>query len=168
MKKVKNIILLCTVIFALASCETYKDPVIEYSPVFPLSGEWIVRYINPATSDTTAFGTLTVTNTATNSATEIWVRKTGTTAGGAFTVKATCDVPSLTFSVTNGTNTVLSKGVSVGTCTITQGLVTLNGWNTNSGYKSDKITFKLEDSRKPGVVYNAEGYRRTGWYDDEP
>jgi hypothetical protein len=63
---------------------------------------------------------------------------------------------------------VLSGGVSVGTCTVTQGSVVIDGWNTNSGHKSDKITFKIVDSRNPGVVYSAEGYRRTGWYEDEP
>ena len=63
---------------------------------------------------------------------------------------------------------MLAAGVSVGTITITEGKVITDGWDTKSGHKSDKITFKIEDSRKPGKVYTAEGYRRTGWSEDEP
>jgi len=112
----------------------------------------------------------------------LWIRKTSTSAATivkAFTVKASCDLSAKSFDLTSGgTNTVLAPvpsgspvgtvGISVGTCKITEGKVTVDGWDTNSGYKSDKITFKFEDSRTPGIVYSAEGYRRTGWYEDEP
>lgn len=172
MKKNKISLFVLGILFMLTSCETLKEPTVEYGPVYPLSGEWIVRFIAPnptIKADTSAFATLSTTNDASNSTTSLWVRKTGANAlVGAFTVKATCSVTDKTFSGANLQSTVLSGGVSVGTCTITEGKVIIDGWNTNSGHKSDKITFKIVDSRKPGLVYTAEGYRRTGWYEDEP
>ncbi len=172
MKKEKLILLVLGIVFILSSCETLKDPEVEYGPVYPLSAEWIVRFIAPnakVAADTSSFSTVTISNTADNSTSSLWIRKTGSNAlVGAFTVKAACNVPEKTFSVSGGTNTVLAAGTSVGTVTITEGKVITDGWDTNSGYKSDKITFKIEDSRKPGKVYTAEGYRRTGWAEDEP
>lgn len=183
MKKNKILLFVLGILFMLTSCETLKEPTVEYGPVYPLSGEWIVRFmkVNPVKGDTSSFVTVTTSNDASNSTTSLWLRKTGSSvttdtskvlAGTvlvrSFTAKATCNVADKTFSVNAAQNTVLSAGVSVGTCTITEGKVVIDGWNTKSGYKSDKITFKYEDSRTPGVVYNAEGYRRTGWYDDEP
>lgn len=173
MRKIKISLFVLSVFFALTSCETLKDPVVELGPVYPLSGEWIVRYIKPnptVAADTSAFGTLSTFNDANNSTTNLWVRRTSTSTStiSSFTVKATCDVAAKTFSGTALVNTVLASGVSVGTATITDGKVITDGWNTKSGHKSDKISFKIEDSRKPGVIYTAEGYRRTGWYEDEP
>lgn len=173
MKKTKLILFVLGIAFILSSCETLKEPKVEYGPVFPLSAEWIVRFIVPnptgIAADTSAFATMTAFNDASNSNTALWLRKTGSNAMvGAFTVKATCNVPEKSFNISNGTNTVLAAGVSVGNITITEGKVITDGWNTNSGHKSDKITFKIEDSRKPGIVYTAEGYRRTGWLEDEP
>ena len=163
MKKEKLILLVLGIVFVLSSCETLKDPEVEYGPVYPLSAEWIVRFIAPnpkVAADTTSFSTVTAFNAADNSTTSLWIRKTGS--------KATCNVPDKTFSVSGGTNTEVAAGVSVGTITITEGKVITDGWNSKSGHKSDKITFKIEDSRKPGKVYTAEGYRRTGWSEDEP
>ena len=174
MKKLKLSLLAVSLIFALSSCETLKDPEVEVGPVYPLSGEWIVRFIKPnptVASDTSAFTTVSTFNDANNSSSSLWLRKTSTSTSTivkAFTVKTTCDVAGKSFNIDNGVNTVLASGVSVGTCKITEGKVTIDGWNTNSGHKSDKITFKYEDSRTPGVVYSAEGYRRTGWWEDEP
>jgi len=157
----------------LTSCETLQEPKVEYGPVYPLSAEWIVRFIVPnptgVAADTSGFGTVTIFNASNNATDSLWVRKTGSnTFVGAFTVKAACNVPSKTFNVANGFNTVRVAGVSVGTITITEGKVITDGWDTNSGFKADKITFKIVDSRKPTLVYTAEGYRRTGWYEDEP
>ncbi|NDP21788.1 MAG: hypothetical protein GZ091_12020 [Paludibacter sp.] len=172
-----------SVFFALTSCETLKDPVVELGPVYPLSGEWIVRFIkeSPIKGDTSKFVTVTTSNDASNSTTSLWLRKTsnsfttdtssvlkGKILVKSFTVKATCNVDNKSFNVDNGANTVLAAGASVGTCKVTNGKVTIDGWDTATGHKSDKITFKFEDSRTPGVVYTAEGYRRTGWLDDEP
>lgn len=172
MKKIKISLFALSVFFALTSCETLKDPEVELGPVYPLSGEWIVRFIkeNPTVaSDTSSFATVSTFNAADNSTTSLWIRKTSSNAlVGAFTVKSVCNVSDKSFSGMTLTNGVLASGVSVGTCNITEGKVIINGWDTNSGYKSDKITFKIEDSRKPGIIYNAEGYRRTGWYEDEP
>lgn len=173
MKKNKISLFVLGILFMLTSCETLKEPTVEYGPVYPLSGEWIVRFIKPnptVKADTSAFATVTTFNASDNSTNALWIRKTGTSATtiSSFTVKSTCDVATKTFSGANLPSTVLSGGVSVGTCTVTQGSVVIDGWNTNSGHKSDKITFKIVDSRNPGVVYSAEGYRRTGWYEDEP
>lgn len=174
MKKSILSLYILSFLFALTSCETLKEPKVELGPVYPLSGEWIVRFIKvgaTVAADTSSFATVSTFNAADNSTTSLWVRKTSTsplTILGAFTVKSNCNVADKSFDIIDGVNTVLSAGTSVGKCTITEGKVTLNGWATKSGHFSDKITFKITDTRKPGLVYMAEGYRRTGWNEDEP
>lgn len=179
MKKLKISLFVLSVFFTLTSCETLKDPVVELGPVYPLSGQWIVRFIkpNPTTSaDTTIFTSANLTGTtassyndANNSKTNLWFKLSGNLGFmKSFTVKTNCSVEEKTFGINTGTNTVLISEVSVGTITITDGKVITDGWITVSGYKTDKISFKIEDSRTPGVIYTAEGYRKTGWLEDEP
>lgn len=57
-----------------------------------------------------------------------------------------------------------TKSTADDTVNITEGKVTVNGFNTPTGYKSDHIEFVLE---LPGVYkYVIEGHRHTGWTDD--
>ena len=178
MKKIKISLFVISVFFALTSCETLKDPVVELGPVYPLSGQWVLRFIkpNPTTSaDTTIFTSSNLTsvtassyNDGSNSTNVMWFKLSGTLGFmKSFTVKVNCNVDTKSFDIASGANTVLSGGVSVSTLKITNGQVIIDGWKTKSGV-TDKITFKIEDSRTPGVIFTAEGYRKTGWWEDEP
>ena len=176
MRMIKRLFILCFFLVIAASCETYKDYEIEYSPVYPLSGEWIVRFTDASvTPATTGIFVMSTYNTADNSATQMWIRVTSTSATaanvaytGRFTGKINCDVAAKTFSGATVANTFYTTGsVTSQTFTITSGTVVKDGYDTATGGKSDKITFTITDTRKPGKTKTVTGFRRTRWLDDE-
>lgn len=63
--------------------------------------------------------------------------------------------------------TISMDGLNV---SITEGVVTVDGFDTPTGYKSDHIKFVLELSGNPNSAdnykYVIEGHRHTGWADD--
>jgi len=171
---IKNLFIVCFFLVIASSCETYKDYEIDYSPVYPLSGEWMVRFtdasVTPATSGLFVMSTF---NTADNSKTQMWIRVTSTSATpaniaytGRFTGKINCDVAAKTFSGANVVNTYYTTG-TIPTFTITAGTVVTDGYDTATGGKSDKITFTITDTRKAGKTITVSGFRRTRWADDE-
>ena len=174
MRMIKRLFILCFFLVIAASCETYKDYDIAYSPVYPLSGEWLVRFVDPSVSaDTSGIFVLSTYNTSDNSTNQMWIRATSTSATaaniaytGRFTGKISCDVAAKTFSGANVTNTFYTAA-AVQTFTITGGTVVTDGYNTATGGKSDKILFTITDSRKPGKTITVYGFRRTRWLDDE-
>lgn len=174
MRMIKNLFILCFVLVFASSCETYKDYETEYSPVYPLSGEWIVRFtdtsVTPATSGIFVLSTY---NTADNSDNQMWIRAVSTSATapniaypGRFTGKINCDVAAKSFSGENAANTFYTAA-PLHTFTITGGTVITDGYDTATGGKSDKITFTMTDTRKPGKTITVSGFRRTRWADDE-
>ncbi len=174
MRMIKKLFILCFILVFAASCETYKDYEIEYSPVYPLSGEWVVRFtdtsVTPATSGLFILSTY---NTAENSTDKMWIRATSTSATaaniaytGRFTGKINCNVAAKTFGGENTANTYYTTA-PLHTFTITGGTVLTDGYDTATGGKSDKITFTITDTRKPGKTITVSGFRRTRWLDDE-
>jgi hypothetical protein len=75
-------------------------------------------------------------------------------------------VPSLTFSGTNIENLAGNVASSTETFTITDGKLELKGATAPSGTIADKVTFTFTTTKNPGVTYRVEGYRYTGWSED--
>ncbi len=171
---IKKLFILCLFLVAAASCETAKDYEMQFSPVYPLSGEWLVRFTDTSvTPGTSGIFVMSTFNTADNSSNQMWIRVTSTSATaaniaypGRITGKISCDVTAKTFSGANVVNT-FSTATSALTFTITSGIVITDGYDTATGGKSDKITFTMTDSRKPGKTITVSGFRRTRWLDDE-
>ncbi|TAL63575.1 MAG: hypothetical protein EPN88_11980, partial [Bacteroidetes bacterium] len=107
-------------------------------------------------------------NTADNSTTQMWIRATSTSTSylGRFDGKINCDVTGKTFSGENVPNTYFTT-TPVPTFTITEGIIVIDGYDTATGGKSDKINLTMTDTRKAGKVYTVSGFRRTRWLDDE-
>jgi len=176
---IKSIFLFCVFAVSFTSCETYSDPTVTYSPIYPLSGEWRVRITNVTTGvmvSTTAMYTFGTYNTSDNSTNQMWMRATSsiptfiTTGTTPKTIlsKINCDVPSLTFSTTGVVqNLNYTTAVVLDTISITEGKVTLNSVLMKSGVMSDRIAFKLTKTKSAGNTYFIEGYRRTRWAEDE-
>jgi hypothetical protein len=112
-------------------------------------------------------------NTADNATDKMWIRVTSTSATaanaaytGRFCGKINCDVAAKTFSGTDVLNTY--SGATPLTFSITNGTVITDGYTFEStGAKSDKISFTMTDSRKPGQTITVDGYRRTRWLEEE-
>jgi len=187
---IKSIFLFCVLAVSFMSCETYSDPKADYTPIYPLSGEWRVRITNVNTGvlDTTAMYTLGTYNTSDNVTNQMWMRITPGIAGmNPFSLlktvpktilsKISCDVAGLSFSTTVVTQNLTIAASStwpayalnsvIDTITVTEGKIALNAVAMPSGVKSDRITFKLTKSKVPGVTFLVDGYRRTRWDEDE-
>jgi len=185
---IKSIFLFCILAVSFTSCETYSDPKVDYSPIYPLSGEWRVRITNLTTGvmvSTTAMYTLGTYNTSDNVANQMWLRFTSsiptfspvTSVPRTVMSKISCDVAGLSFStsgVTQNLNVAASTtwptyamNAVIDTITITEAKVTLNSVVMKSGVMSDRIAFKLTKTKSAGNTYFVEGYRRTRWSEDE-
>ncbi|MDR3328731.1 MAG: hypothetical protein LBS63_01305 [Prevotellaceae bacterium] len=174
MKTIKNILLMLAAAAALNGCENYSETEIEYSPIFPLSGEWRIR-VTDADVDTLVTKTMytfATYNTADNVATQMWIRTTSSMAGGvgalgAVRGKVSCDVAGLSFSGADVENLAGTAALANTSFSISEGKVTRDALTMPSQAKADKISFKLTSMHKPGKTYLLEGYRRTMWPEDE-
>jgi hypothetical protein len=174
----KSIILFCVISVSFLSCETYSDPKISYSPIYPISGEWRVRITNLTTGvlvSTTSMYTFDTYNTSDNLTNQMWIRcsssipfTSSTAAIRTVKSKINCDVAGLTFATTGVIqNLNVTTNAVVDTLVITEGKITLNSVTMPSLVKSDRISFKLAKTKVPGITYFVEGYRRTQWNEDE-
>ena len=171
MKTFNKLFLLLFSLVVISSCENYTDNPIEYSPIFPVSGEWRCRITDVATGNLVVTGTATTVysfatyNTSDNSSTEMWIRTTTNIGGGLGTLrgKVSCDVPNLTFSAAATTRDISHTSA---TFSITDAKITREAISMPSGVKADKISFTYTTSKVPGSTFLIEGFRQTLWEED--
>ena len=183
---IKLFFFLCVFAATFMSCETYSDPKVDYTPIYPLSGEWRVRITNLTTNAliSSSMYTFVTYNTSDYSSTQMWIQTTpgitvfspATSVPRTLRSKISCDVAGLSFSTTQVTQNLNIAASSswplyavnavIDTVTITGGQVTLNSVAMPSGVNSDRIYFKLQKTKAPGVTYLVEGYRTTRWNED--
>lgn len=167
MKTFKIIFFALVSLVAVSACENYSDTPVEYSPIYPLSGEWRIKITDLSTNTlvTQTMYTFGTYNTSDNTNNEMWIRTTSSMAGGLGTLrgKISCDVPGLTFGATNAAD-ISATGA---TFSITEGKIILDAVTMPSGVKADKISFNLTTSKVAGKTFLFEGYRRTLWPEDE-
>jgi hypothetical protein len=170
MRIINKISILCFLLVFASGCETYKDYEIEYSPVYPLCGEWLVRFTDTSVTPNVTSGLIVMStfNTADNSKTQMWIRASSTSSAymGRFDGKIDCDVAGKSFSGANVQNTYYTTS-PIPTFTVTSGTIIINGYDTATGGKSDMISLTMTDTRKGGKVYTISGFRRTRWPEDE-
>lgn len=158
-KYIKYLLIAFLFIGGLSSCETYSDDYKkEYSPIFPICGEWIVDITDATTSKVTHTVIYTY-DTADKDANKVWLWIN--VSGYGTKCKIDCDPGAGTFNGAGAANVLLS-----GTNDVTNGKVVINGATTPSSGKSDSIecTYFSSLSNK---TYSIKGYRRTGWPEDE-
>jgi hypothetical protein len=170
MNKFKKILALVSLIVIFTGCETYNDYEIGKTAIFPLSGEWLVRFTDISVTPNVTSGLITLFTygTADNSPNLIWIRATSSSTAytGRFTGKINCNPGEMSFDGNAAPNTYYTTA-PIPTFTITSGKVELDSYTTASGGKSDKITFTMTDTRKSGKTYSVTGFRRTFWPEDE-
>ena len=174
MRSIKLLFTVLSLVVLTTACENYSDTPIDYSPIFPISGEWRIRIteIGPDTLLKTAAGgiamyTFGTYNTSDNQADSMWIRNTTAMVSdlGTLRGKIGCDVPNLSFSGANATDISFTTGVA--TFTVTEGKVILNAITMPSGIKADMISFRLTSTKTGNRNFLFEGYRRTLWNEDE-
>ena len=157
MKQLKFIFFL-SILFGAVSCDLTDEPEIEGVAIQEMTGEWWVA-MSAGGSDFGYF-LFTTYNTASNSTSEMFLDDLHNFWD--FKVRASINFDAKTFSGTDLTN--LSYESSV---TITNGTITMKSTESTGGNITDGISFDLEFSDDAGTIYHGEGYRRTGFQEDE-
>lgn len=168
MKHLKYIFLMLLASLSLMSCNSEDlDYDIEYTPIHPLGGQYVVT----VSKDGTEVGMMycTIANTVSNDTDKCWVRVGSVTAANVFNIngKISCDVPALSFSGSNIENLAGNVASSTETFTLTDGKLELKGVTAPSGTIADKISFTYTTSKDPGATYSVVGWRYTGWPEDD-
>ena len=155
MKQMKKILIALLAVLTFTACETYNDYETEYSVLYPICGEWIVNVYNASGEVVKEKVTCNTYNTSDNATDKMWI-KIGVAANNyGILGKVNCSVPNLVDS---------EDGLTSGTTfSISGGKVTLDGFDTPTGYKADAIEFTLTNSKYPGETLTVKGFRKTGW-----
>jgi hypothetical protein len=174
--KMKNILSkLFMLIFMVSffSCETMDDYEVEYSPVWPLAGEWWVTYSVDG-SQIGGHSKLYTYNTAADVAEEMWVDGTfANVVGGSgqdlpYKFKVVSNPAETSFSASNVENTVDGTEFSV-----SNGTVIEDGGTSIIGVTTDSIAFEMTVADpaayglNSGDVILVSGIRRTGFLEDD-
>lgn len=169
MKNIKYTIILLLSILTFSACETYGDYDVEYSPIYPLCGEWIVDIKDEAGAVVKQKVSCNTYNTSANDVDKMWVKMGSKSVAYGVLGKVSCNVSGLTFNGDKIPNLLdATDGVnSTTTVTITNGTVAINGFDTASGHKADKIQFTMTNSKYPGKTYTVIGFRKTGWVGED-
>lgn len=156
----KKYLILIFAVFSMifSSCDKKAEYVEIDSKVVDAAGEWWIKF-SKANYETGYLKVLTF-NTAADIATEMWISDNGNWKN--VKVKCPVNISDLTFSGTNLDNTTNTM-----TVTIKNGKITKDGGLSTTGNITDKISFEIELSTEPGVTYQAEGTRKTGFVEDE-
>ena len=158
MNKITNILISFTLlVICTASCETYnKKYKQEFSPIYPLCGEWRISITDNTTKES-EHAVIFTYDTANKEKNVMWLwinLKYGTRC------KIECDVANCTFSGKKVENQL--RG---GTSDI-EGKVIVNSATTPSGGTEDSIEMTYYSS-VTGHSYTISGFRRTGWGEGE-
>ena len=157
MKKYLIYIMLLFVL-AFSSCDIKEEYEQINSGVMEASGEWWIKFSK--TGYETGYLKVLTFNTAADDGKEIWISDKGNWKNIMF--KCPVDVMALSFAGTNLTNTESTNKIVV-----KNGKIVKNGGQSTSGVITDSISFEIEFSDEPGVVYKAVGTRKTGFLEDE-
>lgn len=164
MKQIKCLVILLFAMTVFASCDTYGDYKQDFSPVYPLSGQY---YVTVYDANNVALSTayLYLYNTTDNATDKLWIKLGSSTVKWGILGKIGCDVDALQFSGTAPNLAFSTDGATSSVnFTVASGKVTLDGATTPTNGKSDAIavTFTTVNG-----TYTATGFRHTGWDGDE-
>ena len=154
-----KILLSIMLISGFVACDEGGDPDPGATATVELAGDWFVQtfYQGDLVLDYVQIASF---NTAANTSTEMWLDDNGHI--WPFKVKVPIDLNSKSFSGASLTDEY--NGITVN---ITNGIVVKDGATTTGGNTSDSISFDIEFSDDPGFTYHIEGYKRTGFLEDE-
>ncbi|MGQ8338852.1 lipid-binding protein [Sunxiuqinia sp. A32] len=149
----------------LASCDKKEDYEQINSNAMEAAGEWWVDY-NDGTGGS-GYYKLHTYNTASDLGDTIWIDDVD--EFWVYKVKCPVNIEDLTFSGTGLTSVALWDGEPYDiTVNITNGKIIKNAvTNLASGVTADSIYFEIEFEDDPGTIYQAAGFRKTGFVEDE-
>ncbi|WJJ96714.1 lipid-binding protein [Algibacter luteus] len=153
---IKILLLSCLLITACETEEGYEDFPVPTSSVNAMSGDYYVQTFFGG-SLVLDYQFITISNSNADNGTEIQI-----TDDHIWPFKAV--VPVNLNNLTFAGSDLTSGDITV---TISNGVIVKNGTTSTSGVVADMISFDGEFSDDPGNVYHFEGYKRTGFLEDE-
>lgn len=147
----------------LVSCKK-EQPAVEYSPIFPISGEWHIHVFENGEPIGGIF-TLRTYNTTDNLSDIAWFRLATVAQPFGILAKVKVDVPNKSFIGGTYRNTLAVPPDKTGV-EIMEGKVLLNASTQPSSAVADSIYVKYKTS-VDGNTYIVKGHRRTGWPEDQ-
>ncbi|SEG04390.1 lipid-binding protein [Parabacteroides chinchillae] len=165
MKQIKKILIALLAVITFTACETYGDYETEYSVIYPLCGEWVVNVYDASGQAIKEKVTCNTYNTSDNATDKMWIKMGAAANNYGILSKVNCNVAAKDFGGENIQNLVDSQdgATSASTVSVTNGKVTLNGYDTPTGHKADAIEFTMTNSKYPGETLTIKGFRKTGW-----
>lgn len=176
MRRTLNILGVFIFSLFLLSCEKDEDK-IDYTAVGQMAGQWYVQLLDDKGSDALGrYVELVTSNTGTNSADSLIVSDLGNIASHGFNVKTKVSLGNKSFSIDKGQNYSYYKPNSKEEVyanydikiSITNGKISTASKKLPSGTMSDEISFNIEFSDEPGVIYTIKGFRVSGFIEDKP
>ena len=175
MKKIYkySFLLLLTLIVSCSNEEGYADLELDKSPVTSMSGDWYVQvFVDGALQKD--YVLITTSNSNDNNGATLQISDKKHIYW--FNAAVPANVSALTFAGTNIPSSVVDDNAATPnvvetydiTITVTNGVITKNGTTSTSGRTTDKISFDIKYSDdSSGTVYRVEGYKSTGFLEDE-
>lgn len=163
MKSRYNTTMIITGLFlvAFASCKK-EQPAVEYSPIFPISGEWHTHIYNEDGGRVENMSVLRTYNTSDNLTDAAWFRLI-TPSRPTILAKIKADVANKAFVAGDYQDTQADPAVNF---SIIEGKVLLNASKQPSDVVADSIYVKYKTGAE-GDIYTVKGHRRTAWPEDE-
>jgi hypothetical protein len=162
----KNIIyktLFLLAIFAsVTSCDKIGDPEAGGTSTEQMAGDWYVQTYTKGDAPSGDYALISTHNTSLNKGKEMWVDDHENI--WTFKAKTPISLSDLAFSGKNLPSSVDGYDITV---TITNGLITINDTETSGGNISNGISFDIEFSDEPGVLYTISGYKYLGFLEDQ-
>jgi hypothetical protein len=157
--KNKLLILFAFLAVGLMSCDLGDDPDVGGTATQAVAGEWYTTF-NVSGDSGGDYYLITTSNTAANSVNEFLIHDGAHTWD--YRVKCPLNLDAKTFGGAGLQNLAYDITVNITNGQILPGVATTTGGNV-----TDSIYFQIEFSDDPGVIYEAAGYRRTGFLEDE-
>ena len=158
-------------LLSLAACTEGSDYDIDYTPIAPVGGQYVVTVYS--SHQDSAYTEVTQTyaflsNTSDYDTDKAWIRVGGYNAKNAYNInaKVNIDMATYTFEGTMVPDYIGNSAVPTDSVTLT-GYATHNEYTTPSGTITDFISFEWSRSDQPDYKYKAEGWKYTGWDGDD-
>ncbi len=173
MKKIIKSIFVLLLTINFTACDEGGDPNPGATEVVDMAGDWYVQLLLDG-EDIYGIGyyLLSTYNTSANNGNEMWIDDHEL---WPMKVKASVNTNAKTFEGSNLENEYSytielddeTEEEVFPMVTITNGQIIFDGATTTGGNPSDSISFTVEFSDDPGTIYTIEGYKRTGFLEDE-
>lgn len=174
-KFIKSAYLILSIVFAITftSCDEGGEPDAGATSTVEMSGDWYVQAFVDGEMAADYFK-MTSYNTAANDGTEIWLDDNKNFY--YFKFKNPINLTGLSFSGSDLASSVVDDDPDTEdvietydiNVTVTNGIIVKKGATAPSGTTVDKISYDIVFSDDPdGTIYHIEGYKRTGFLEDE-